>query len=177
MMRIVLWLLLLVVLAAVVLFFARTDEGYVLIVYPPWRVELSVTMAVAVEVAGFAVLYLVLRLLSKAIKLPAEVRTWRQRRRSEKAWAELSRAIAALLSGQPAHARKLAEKAIDREGTPMASLVAARAAAEVGDAVSARKFLEGARSDQGEWIAARQAIERLLAETPALPDKVGEGGS
>ncbi len=169
-MRIVLWLLLLCVLAAAVIFFARSDTGYVLIVYPPWRVELTVTMAVALEVAGFAAVYIVLRLLGNAIKLPAEVRAWRQRRRSEKASGELARSIAALLSGQPAHARKLAEKAIDREGTPLANLVAARAAAEGGDAQSARRFLEAAHSEQGEWIAARQAIERLLAK-PAEPEQ------
>ncbi|MCU0840436.1 MAG: hypothetical protein MUC79_01790 [Thiobacillaceae bacterium] len=170
MMRAAFWLLLLAGLAIAIAVLSRLEAGYVLLVYPPWRVEMSVAMALGVLIAAFVALYVFLRLLNTTLRLPADVRSWRSRRRRDKAGDELTRAVAALISGQPAHARKLAEKAHGREPSALAALVAARAAAELGDHPGATRLIQDAGSETGELVAARQAIERLLAERAAPPE-------
>jgi HemY protein len=44
-MRIALWLLALFALAVAFTLAARLDQGYVIVVYPPWRLELSFMLA------------------------------------------------------------------------------------------------------------------------------------
>ena len=45
MMRIALWLLALFAIAVAFTLTARLDQGYVIVVYPPWRLELSFMLA------------------------------------------------------------------------------------------------------------------------------------
>lgn len=167
-MRPVLWLLLLAALAVALTLAARFDTGYVLVVIPPWRLEMSFVMAALVLLGLFVTLYAVAKLLHMALSLPADVRAWRHRRRSDKADTELVRATAALLSGQPGHARKLAGSAYKREGDPLAALVAAHAALAEGDTASARLYVEGLKTEPGELTAARQAAEAKLVD-PGAP--------
>jgi HemY protein len=156
-------LLLLAVLAA-----ARFDRGYVLIVFPPWRVEMSFILAIALTFCLYVLTYVAFKLLRVALRLPAEVRARRERRLRERAADDLSRAVAALISGQEAHARKLAEASLRRQRNPLAVLVAARSALEQGDAAGARAHAESiTASDVGELIAARQAVMARLEAQPA----------
>ena len=168
-MRPILWLVLLFALAVAITLSARFDEGYVLVVLPPWRLEMSFILAALSLLALFAGIYVSARILGMALRLPADVRAWRNRRRSDKAEDELSRAIAAYLSGQPAHARRLADSAFQRHQSPIAALVAAHAALAEGDPLTARLYLAGLKTEVGELTAARQAAEARLAE---IGDKV-----
>lgn len=150
----------------------RFDVGYVLVAAPPWRLEMSLPLALASLLLLFLAAYLLVRLLRRALLLPADMRQWRAKRRKEQADEELTRAIAALLSGQPAHARKLADKALGRQPSPLASLVACHAALAVDDRAGARLYLTrwekpAQDNDQGELTAARQHLEGLL---PPLPE-------
>lgn len=162
-MRSILWLLLFALAVAITLA-ARFDQGYVLVVVPPWRLEMSFVLAALAMLALFVVIYALASLLHMALSLPADVRAWRSRRRSDKAEDDLSRAIAAYLSGQPAHAQTLATKAFEREHHPMAALVAAHAALDQGDKPTARLFLDGLKTEVGELTAARQAGQARLVE-------------
>ncbi|NTV96951.1 MAG: heme biosynthesis protein HemY [Thiobacillus sp.] len=164
-MRPVLWLLLLFALAVALTLAARFDTGYVLVVMPPWRLEMSFVMAALSTLALFVALYAVAKLFHMALSLPADVRAWRHRRRSDKADDELTRATAAYLSGQPAHARKLAASAFKREGDQLAALVAAHAALAEGDPLTARLYVDGLKTDPGELTAARQAAEARLIQS------------
>ncbi len=162
-------LLLLAVLAA-----ARFDRGYVLIVFPPWRVEMSFILAIALTFCLYVLTYVAFKLLRVALRLPAEVRARRERRLRERAADDLSRAVAALISGQEAHARKLAEASLRRQRNPLAELVAAQSALALGDAGSARAHAENVMSgDVGELIAARQVVvarlDTLAVATTAPP--------
>jgi len=163
-MRPILWLLLLFALAVAITLAARFDQGYVLVVLPPWRLEMSFVLAALAMLALFVAIYALASLLHMALSLPADVRAWRSRRRSDKAEDDLSRAIAAYLSGQPAHAYMLADQAYEREHHPMAALVAAHAALAKGDLASARLYLDGLKTEVGELTAARQAAQARLAE-------------
>lgn len=168
-MRAALWILLLFAVAVAVALGSRFDQGYVLVAYPPWRLEVSLIFAIVVLGAVFVALYAGIHLLSTALHLPADVRAWRRRRRSDKIEDRFSRALAALISGQPAHARQLAEAVLKKERLPLAALIAARAALDQGDRVAAQDFLREVTGDVGELIAARQAIEAALADSALLP--------
>ncbi|MDD3530362.1 MAG: heme biosynthesis HemY N-terminal domain-containing protein [Gallionellaceae bacterium] len=163
-MRTVLWLLALAAAAVAITLAVRLDQGYVLVVLPPWRLEMSFALAALALLALYVVVRVSARVLRLALSLPADVRAWRSRRRSDKAEDELSRAIAAYLSGQPAHAHKLAASAYAHEQRPMAALVAAHAALAQGDAAAARRYLDGLKTEVGELTAARQAAEARLDE-------------
>lgn len=173
-MRAAFWVLLLLALSAALFLAVRYDSGYVLIVSPPWRVEMALSLAIALALLLFLAAYLVVRLARGALLLPADMRAWRERRRKGRAEDELSRAIAALLARQPEHARKLAEKAMARNDMPLCALVAGYAALGQNDAPGARACLarlEAAAlpTDNGEFVAARQALARALEAGVAPP--------
>lgn len=167
MMRLIFWVVIVLLAALAVLIMLRFDQGYVLIVFPPWRVEISFVLMMVMIVGLFVLTYTILKLLRISLRLPGDVRTWRDLRRHTKAEDELSRAVAALISGEYGHARNLADKALRREASPMATLVAARGAAELGERQSVQNLLGHIDDDIGELVAARQAILRRVEEHAA----------
>src|SRR5262249_58252631 len=92
----------------------RIDSAYVLLIYPPYRVEVSMLFFAIALVAGFALLYALIRLLGHALSLPAYVRSYRARRRRERAHAALSSALQAYYEGRYSRAEK--EAAVAFEG-------------------------------------------------------------
>jgi len=172
---VILVLALLAVLAA-----ARFDRGYLIIVFPPWRIEMSFILAIAVTFGLYVLTYLAFKLLRATLRLPAELRARRERRLWERSADEASRAVAALLGDQPAHALSLAEAARRRRPNALAALVAAHAARRQGDlAAAARHAGAVTGSEAGELIAARQALVAELdaraaePSAPALPERAG----
>jgi HemY protein len=163
-MRLSLWFLLLFALAVAITVLARFDAGYVVVVLPPWRLEMSFMLAAVAVLLLFGMGYFVVRVVRLALRLPADVHAWRRRRRSDKAEDETSRAVAAYLAGSRGEARKLAQSAIRREHLPLAALVAAHAALAEGDKEAARESLKDLNTNVAELVAARQAAERRLAE-------------
>lgn len=110
-MRAALWLLALFALAVAFTLAARLDQGYVIIVYPPWRMELSFMLALLLLAGLMALVYAVLRLADIALNLSGDVRAWRQKRRKSKADMALFDALRAYLDGDVMRARTLAAKA------------------------------------------------------------------
>jgi HemY protein len=163
-MRAILWILLLFTLAVAITLLAQFDAGYVVVVLPPWRLEMSFMLAAVAILIVFAIVYFVLRVARLALRLPTDVRAWHRRRRADKAEDELSRAIAAYLSGQTAHALKLADKALKKQYLPLAALVAAHAAVAEGQGQIVEFYLKDLKTEIGELNAARQAVEAKLAE-------------
>lgn len=126
--------LLVLVVAVVLAILARLDSGYVLISAHGWTAELSFVLACALALAGFAVLYAVVRLLLGGYRLPRSVRRWRGRRAERRTLAELQRGWADLLQGDWPRAEHRLEAASRRgEGAMLACLGAARAAHEQGE--------------------------------------------
>ena len=83
-MRSLLWLLAVFAAAVALVMLGRVDAGYVLFIYPPYRVEVSMLFFAVALVAGFLLLYAAFRLLGHAVSLPAYVRAYRARRRRER---------------------------------------------------------------------------------------------
>lgn len=168
--RALFWLAALLLLLAGLLLAARFDSGYMLVVYPPWRIELSFMLGLALILAAFFALYFSLSLIRMTLSLPGEVRAWRARWRQRRCEGEINRATAALIAGEYAHARKLAEQALARGAGSLAALIAANAALELGDSESVRRLLDQVDGSAiGEFSAGRQAIERRLANLPTSP--------
>ena len=80
-MRAAFWLLALFALAVALTLVARVDQGYVIVVYPPWRMELSFLLALALLVGLIVLAYAALRLGQAALRLPDDVREWRDQQR------------------------------------------------------------------------------------------------
>ncbi len=163
-MRALLWLFLLAGLAVLLAVVAQYNEGYVLLVAPPWRVEFSLNFFVVVLVALFFALHLVLRLIWNAASLPRQVVDFRLRQRREKAVAALLDAVRLMMEGRFARALKQAGVAYDaRESPGLAALVAARAASRLREPTTERAWVLRAADHDSSVRTARLMTEAELA--------------
>jgi HemY protein len=110
-MRAALWVLALFALAVAFTLAARLDQGYVIIVYPPWRLELSFMLALLLLGGLLALTYVFLHLARIALNLPDDMRAWREKRRKSQADQALLAAVRAHLDGDPQTAAEHASKA------------------------------------------------------------------
>ncbi|MDO8553052.1 MAG: heme biosynthesis HemY N-terminal domain-containing protein, partial [bacterium] len=131
-MRWVFWILGLFALAVALALALRLNTGYALLVWPPYRVELSLNMALLLLATGFAAVYLLLRFIFGALGLPAQVRDFRERRRREKARSMLLDALVAFFEGRYGRAEQAAASAMESGESPaLGAVLAARAAHEL----------------------------------------------
>ncbi len=175
------WLLALSLLAVLLAAVLRYSPGYVLVVVPPYRVELSVGLAITVTAGLFALGYLLLRAGSRLAALPGEVRAWRARGQRERGGAALAAAINAYLGGRFGKARAHAIEALSAGTAPAVSaIIAARAAHELrlpedrdrlaGVAASHDADDPTARlMAQAEWLAADGRLAEALDLLGTLP--------
>ena len=161
-----LWLLTLFALAVGVALALRYNNGYVLLVLPPYRAEVSLNLALILVFGGFAFLYGILRTIALARSLPQRVREFRQRRQDEKMAETLSDATRLLFEGRYDQSLpKAAEAHAAGQSPALAALIAARAAQGLGDAANQKIWLERAlQSDVKTQSAA------LLLEAEMLVD-------
>ncbi len=129
---------------------ARSSAGYVQIVLPPYRIELSLVLVIVLLIAAFAVAYLGVRLVSAMVAMPRQVAAYRTSRRQQKAQASLYEALVAFFSGRYARAETAAAAAIDLSGQPhLAATLAARAAHELRAPERCDKYLAGVAGAAG----------------------------
>lgn len=163
-MRALLWLLTLAGLAVGLSLAARYNEGYALFVLPPWRMEISLNLLILVAVAGFALLYLLVRGVVNTVSLPAKVSAFRARRARDKAAAALAAAVRLTHEGRYGHALKSAEAAYEGGYLPgLAALMAQRAAHALRDGAREADWRERAVRHDAEIHAARLMTEAELA--------------
>lgn len=121
-MRAVFWLLLLCAIAVGLALAARYNEGYVLLVLPPWRAEVSLNLFVLLCLAAFFVVYLLARAVSHALALPRSVAEFRRRRQQDKSALALRDSWRLLMEGRYGHAIRSAERI--PESDPAAGVLA-----------------------------------------------------
>ena len=109
-MRALFWLLVLAVVAVGLSLAARYNEGYVLLVLPPWRAEVSLNLFLVLWAGGVFVIYLLARAVSHTLALPRAVAEFRRRRQQDKAARALRDAWRLLQEGRYGHALRTAEK-------------------------------------------------------------------
>jgi HemY protein len=164
-MRALFWLLTLAALAVGLAVAARYNEGYVLLVLPPWRAEVSLNLFVVAALAGFFVIYLLARAVSHTLALPHAVAEFRQRRNQEKASLALRDAWRLLQEGRYGHAMRCAEKVRpDHPGSGMLALAGWRAAHALRDVERSAEWALRVRAfDTSGLQAARLMTEAEFA--------------
>lgn len=163
-MRTLIWMIGIFAIAVGVAMVAGVNDGYVLLVAPPWRVQLSLNLLVVIVVVGFVLGYVLLRLISRTLQLPTRVAQWRERRRRERGGRALTDSVNALFEGRFSQSLKSASRAYETgEGGAMAALVAARAAHAMQDEPRYREWLGHAAEKGANGEVARLMTEAELA--------------
>jgi len=165
-MRWLLWLLGLFAAAVAVMLAAR-NPGYVQFVYPPYRMEMSLTLFVFALLAAFVLGYLLVRLFFITLQLPEYVRNFREERATSKGRVAMMEALKAYFEGRYAAAEKAAVRAMELgEKSGLNSIVAARAAHELREFDKRDAYLADAG---GKTVG--ESTMRLMAKTEFLLDQ------
>ena len=118
--------------AAVAFTIAAHNPGYVLLVYPPYRIELSLTLFVVLLLLAFVSGYGLVRLTVGVLGMPAYVRNFRSDLAQAKARKLLDEELGAFFEGRYADSEKAANRAMELgESSTLHSIIAARSAHEL----------------------------------------------
>ncbi|MBS7805978.1 heme biosynthesis HemY N-terminal domain-containing protein [Variovorax sp. PCZ-1] len=157
-MRFALWLLAIFAAAVGIALFATRSTGTVTLFWPPYRIDLSLNLVLLLLSGLFVLLYLALRAFSALADLPSQAKAWRAAQRQSAMHAELRDAMAHLLSGRFARAKKqallahqhalaLPDDAASKHGLEvqsMALLIAAESAQSLQDVPERERLVQAA---------------------------------
>ncbi|SDV47974.1 heme biosynthesis HemY N-terminal domain-containing protein [Chitinasiproducens palmae] len=153
-MRSLFWLALLFAVAVALAVSGQVGQGHVILVYPPWRLDMSLTFLVVSVIVAFVLVYILVRVLRAVFSLPQRVGAYRERSRDQKAHRALREALGHLFAGRFEKAEKAARQSVEHGRAPeAASLVAARAAQGMREYTRRDEWL--ARVDGADWQEAR----------------------
>ena len=165
-MKYLFWLLLLFA-AAVALTTAAHNHAYMLLVYPPYRIELSLTLFIVLLLLTIVFGYALLRLVLATMQLPGYVRKFRLERAQAKARKLLDEALGAFFEGHYAAAEKASARAIELGDTSaLHPIIAARSAHELHEYEKRDAYLSAA-----EGKTTGDATMRLMATTKFMLDQ------
>ena len=163
-MRALFWLLTLAALAVGLALAAQYNDGYALVVLPPWRVELSLNLLVVLIIVGFLLGYLLLRFIFLTLALPERVRNFRRVRQRQKAESALREAVLFWLGGRYARSLANAELSWKAGHAPgLAALIALAAAHSLRDEQKVLEWRKRAAAHDSEIHGARLLLEAELA--------------
>jgi HemY protein len=173
--KVALWLLALFFFAVAVTLGALYNSGYVLVVAPPYRIELSLNLLVAVLLALLFIAYFVVRLALITIRLPTEVRDFRARQRHEKAHAAMMEGLRAYFEGRYAKAERASAAALEMGQSPEAvainAVVAARSAHELRRYSQRDEFIGKAESSLADETTLRVITHAELLLDERRPEE------
>ena len=171
-MRFLFWFLLLAVAAVVAALAAKLNNGYALLVAPPYRIELSLNLLLILIVAGFASLYVALRMIMRTVRLPVQVREWRRRQKEGRSRIKLDAATVALLEGRYGKAQQQADEALAfPRASGLAALVGARAAVDVRQYARAEEFLARPEAQSTSLAVPRLTLSAEIALEQGQPQE------
>ena len=120
--------------AAVALGTLLQNTAYVLLVYPPYRIEMSLKLFAVLLLLILVLAHWLLQLLSDTSRLPALVKRMRQERAQNNSRKLLDVTLRAFFEGRYLEAEKAAVRAIKHgETSVIYPIIAARAAHELGE--------------------------------------------
>ena len=135
--------------AAVALSIASQNPAYVLLVYPPYRVEVSFTLFIALLLLTFVSVYALVRLIVGVLQLPAFVRRFRIARAQAKIRKLLDEELGAFFEGRYADSEKAATRAIKLGDTSgFHRIIAARSAHELREYKKRDAYLSAAEGKE-----------------------------
>lgn len=154
------WILALFALAVAVVLGAQLNEAYLLLVFPPWRAEISLNLFVILLVSLFALMYGISRALSLTFALPRRAAEYRERRQRERASLVFQDAVRLLFEGRFGQALKKATEAHAAGTAPgLSALIAARASQRMREGGKQRGWMERAKRDDPRTEAATLMLE------------------
>jgi HemY protein len=163
-MRALLWVIGLFALAVALPVAARYFPGYVLLVMPAHRVELSLSFATLLLAAAFVLAYILLRALSLTVDMPARAKGFRAEQRRLRAQRSFQQALSAFFEGRYGKAERAAREALEGGEPPALCLViAARSAHEQKHFQSRDDYLQ-----QLEFSAPQSSYLRLMTQAELL---------
>ncbi len=163
-MRSLFWILALCGLAVAVALGARLNNGYVLLVFPPWRAEVSLNLFIVALLGLVFALYAAMRALSVTFGLPKRVRQYRSQRQRDNAGQVFQDAVRLLFEGRFGQALKKATEAHGAGTAPgLSALIAARAAQRMREPEKQQYWLEHAKTDDPRTEAATLMLDAEMA--------------
>jgi len=166
-MRWLLWIIMLAAAAVGLVLAARASTGYVLLVMPPYRVELSIAFAALCGIAGLIAGYLAVRALVVTVTMPSRVRAFQQRRAQNKARETFAEALRNYFEGRLGKAQRAAAEAMKLGEQPaLAAVLAARAAHGMRDYGARDLYLAGVTEADEQYRGLH-----LLAQAEMLLDE------
>ncbi len=189
-MKFVLWIVGLFALAVLLGLAATVNNGYAILFFPPYRLEVSFNLMIISVFVLIAVAHALLRLLSLAVRLPEEVRQFQRQKKLKASRHALREAALSFFEGRYQKAEREAARAMEDEfaveNRALALLISARSAAQTQDKARrdaclerlgelperlqlARHMLEAElRYEDRDTLAALSAVERARALSPNL---------
>jgi HemY protein len=153
--------------AAVALAVASHNAAYVLLVYPPYRIELSFTLFNILLLIGFGLGYVLVRVTLAAVNMPAEVREFRLRNTKTKSRELLDEVLSAYFEGRYGAAERAAARAMELgETSALHPIIAARSAHELHEFEKRDAYLS---TSEGKSIG--DSTMRLMATTKFMLDQ------
>jgi HemY protein len=114
-MRAALWLLALFAVAAASALFAGNNPGTVTLFWAPYRVDVSLNLALVGLLFAFLSIHLALRAVSAMLDIPRQARRWRMQQRERAIVAAFLDSLSHLTGGRFVRARKAAELVVSLE--------------------------------------------------------------
>ncbi len=177
-MRAALWLVALFAVAVAVALFAGNNQAAVTLFWPPYRVDLSLNLALLLVMGLFVLIHLALRGLAAVFSLPTQARRWRAQQKERAMYAALMDSLAHLLAGRFIRATRSADSALQQEkgldmlvnelgadsGHAPQRAVQLRALAHLVAAESAHALQNRSLRDQHLEQALQQPMQRQVVE-------------
>lgn len=159
-MRGLIWVIGLAALAVALAVVGRYNEGFVLIQWPPYRIQLTANLFILLLVVGFLVVHWTLRLVARALAMPSAVVAFRARRKSRAAQRAFERALTLLFEGRYGQALRQAESAYAAGHAPaLTALIGLRASHGLRDEARAATWHARALEHDAETRSARLLTE------------------
>jgi len=162
--RLLVWIVGIVAVAVGLALAGHYNHGYVVVAYPPYRLELSLNLLLILIFFGFAIFYAVLRLALVTLQLPEKVRAYRLHRARNKARNAVNQALTAYFEGRYNAAERAAAAALALNEWPaLSSVIAARSAHQLRGFTRRDDYLA-----QSESLAPDAALLRLITRAELL---------
>jgi HemY protein len=129
-MRLLLAFFLILLAAIAIALLAYQDPGYVLIGRGHTTVEMSLSLFATLVIISFTILYLLIRFVLRTWHMPAQIRLWRERRRTNKARHSLRRGLIELAEGHWKKAERALIRYVKHSSTPLLNYLSAARAAQ-----------------------------------------------
>lgn len=151
---------------AVAISSAAQNPAYVLLVYPPYRIDMSLTLFVVLVALVVLGIYGLVRLVLVAAQLPAKAKRFREQRERAKSQTLLDTALNAYFEGRYAAAEKAAVHAMELgETSSLHPILAASAAHELRSYKKRDEYLSLAESkDVGDRTMRLMATTRFMLD-------------